>query len=606
MAPRWAVYSIAGFLLLRTATAAIPQQSIPLVDCMPALPSPWVLPDYLALSRSSTAIIFDATSNPAPYMPLLWWDDAHHNVNQTTFGIPSYVGGATGGSANHEAIAGMGAVLSAALTGTNMTCHTGPGFTCVDFERMLLNYFDVKNGVWVNVAAAGPNAEFWYQVWSSTLPILISHATGTQTLVSQTVDAALTWAAIAATLGTNFNWSGIKFDPPAAPAPFTNGNFIQPAAAAGLAFVFYTARVLAGEDSPAGALLLGAATQCLEALFALPYDPFWEVLLPFGAYTAARMNAEQGTTYDVSRLVAWVLQDDATPPRYPYRYGWGAVCGAWGDAAGGHPPVDVSGLIGSVTDRDGYAFAMDTFVAVGAMLPLARYDASLARALAKWASHAVNSAAYFFPGQAPGGESDREWLAYAAPNSTALAYEGLRRWGFNKTDGNITGPYATGDPKWAQQPLPTNLAIYGGAYVGLLGAVVVQDTGVADIIRFNVSAVDWHAGTAFPSSLLYNPRSTTVNISLTLPQGGCRFASDGGADGACHVYDAVRQAFLACRIAAPSVAVDLAADSASVLVAIPAKSQLVLQGDRLTARYNNNASEWVVVDWHVAVLPTLC
>jgi len=118
-----------------------------------------------------------------------------------------------------------------------------------------------------------------------------------------------------------------------------------------------------------------------------------QVLLPHGAATAARMNAElrgspESTAWDVGLLLGWVLQDDETPARAPFRWGWGTICDTWGG-------VDVHGLIGAVTDRGGYAFGMETDAALAGMLPVARYNASYARALGKWAANAVNAARLF-------------------------------------------------------------------------------------------------------------------------------------------------------------------------------------------------------------------
>ena len=43
-------------------------------------------------------------------------------------------------------------------------------------------------------------------------------------------------------------------------------------------------------------------------------NPDYEVLTPFGAYTAARMNAEHGRNYDVQKLVNWVFSRSNARP----------------------------------------------------------------------------------------------------------------------------------------------------------------------------------------------------------------------------------------------------------------------------------------------------
>jgi hypothetical protein len=78
-------------------------------------------------------------------------------------------------------------------------------------------------------------------------------------------------------------------------------------------------------------------------------NPNYEILLSYGAYTAARMNAEQGTTYDVEKLVNWVFEPSST-----VRSGWGCIVGSWNG-------YQVNGLMGSTTDGGGYAFSFPTF-----------------------------------------------------------------------------------------------------------------------------------------------------------------------------------------------------------------------------------------------------
>ena len=50
---------------------------------------------------------------------------------------------------------------------------------------------------------------------------------------------------------------------------------------------------------------LTAADWAIRALDERPDEqsPLYEVLLPYGALAAARMNAERGTNYDVAKLV---------------------------------------------------------------------------------------------------------------------------------------------------------------------------------------------------------------------------------------------------------------------------------------------------------------
>ena len=144
-------------------------------------------------------------------------------------------------------------------------------------------------------------------------------------------------------------------------------------------------------------------------------NPFYEMLLPYGAYLAARMNAEQGQDYDVAKIVNWVFDGDSE-----CRPGWGVVAERWGD-------YDVDGLVGSLTDGRGYAFSMNGFEQAGALIPLVRYDKRFAHDIGKWALNLANaSRLYYANGLDPAHQSSWDWARQYDPNF-ALTYEGLRK-----------------------------------------------------------------------------------------------------------------------------------------------------------------------------------
>jgi hypothetical protein len=567
----------------RPSAGVLPQVPLPLVEDFPRVPSPWSPVDWRTLSADALSVIFDATRR-GPYLPLLWWDDTHHNVNSTTFGIPSYVGGATGAGAPHESIAGAAAVLSVAHDAArNVSCLSGGGFTCVDVERMLLNYRDSSSGIWTD--SFQPNMSLWYGAWVSALPVFVAGASGSAALLPALRSAAHAWLRVEAALGApdalSFNVSSVSFSPDGTPhgVPGDSKQYPLPVAAAGVAWLLYATRAALGEadiDAPA---LLAGSQQALDYLFSLPYDSYWEVLMPLGALVSARMNAERGTAYDTAKLLNFILQD-SLPSHYPYRWGWGTMSDVWG--AG----VDVHGLTGSVSDRDGYAFAMDTFATLASLLPVARYEAQFARALGRYASCATNAARLFFPRfNAPAAQSDWPWVYAAGAGADALAYEGLRKWGFNASSGNITGPYATGDGK-AQDGLPTNIAIYGAAYVGLMAALVVPLPGAPPgVAAFNISATDAFHRAVAPTTLVYNGGAVAATVALPLPAGA----------GACDVYDAVTQLVVARAARPPAVALVVAPDTAAVFVAYRSGANLT----------HDEAHRWlladgVVIDWQLA------
>jgi hypothetical protein len=99
------------------------------------------------------------------------------------------------------------------------------------------------------------------------------------------------------------------------------------------------------------------------------------------------------------------------------RGGWGVVLGNWGG-------YDVDGLLGSIDNRGGYAFAMNTFTQAGALVPLVRYDTRFARAIGKWMLNLANAARLFYPPELPAcHQSCAEWRG---DPEGVIAYEGLR------------------------------------------------------------------------------------------------------------------------------------------------------------------------------------
>ena len=66
---------------------------------------------------------------------------------------------------------------------------------------------------------------------------------------------------------------------------------------------------------------LTAADWCLRSLEERPLNksPLYEVLLPYGALAAARMNAELGRHYDVAKLTQACFDPHGRPQARP---GW--------------------------------------------------------------------------------------------------------------------------------------------------------------------------------------------------------------------------------------------------------------------------------------------
>ena len=100
--------------------------------------------------------------------------------------------------------------------------------------------------------------------------------------------------------------------------PFT-GNWREPDAAAAVAWLEYIAWLKWGDPK-----YLNAADWCLQYLDKITLNPYYEVLLPYGAYLAARMNAELNRNFDIDKIINWCFDPSDR------RLGWGVIAENWG------------------------------------------------------------------------------------------------------------------------------------------------------------------------------------------------------------------------------------------------------------------------------------
>ena len=110
----------------------------------------------------------------------------------------------------------------------------------------------------------------------------------------------------------NFNYAGFNY---VTQTPITDTSETQPDGAGGAAYEQYVAYIHTGNATD-----LSDAERCMNALQSTPanQNPLYETILPFGALAAARMNAEQGTDYDVAKIRQLVL---SPPPASSGRAG---------------------------------------------------------------------------------------------------------------------------------------------------------------------------------------------------------------------------------------------------------------------------------------------
>ncbi len=384
--------------------------AIPSVAKMPDLPQPFVLRDWKQVAGDFDGIVFDE-SRRGPYLPLIWRDTRRKVNDVDGFAIPAYVGDARQNprSQVYEGITSLAAVLGATLTGIDKSDQHGRNYV-----SMLPIHYHQRDGIGLYLNHPDTRGDsYWYDLLPSLLFYHVySHYPQTPGFREQLVSTADVWRDVSIRLGASektlpvFDNTGFDF---IGKKPVQRG-WKEPDAAAGIACLEYLAYRVTRDEK-----YLDAAEWSFRWLQERKDNPFYECLLPYGAYAAARSNAERGTEYDTAKLIEWVLAGDN--PRK-----WGAILERW-------DKTDAFGLIGSVYPEYEYAFAMNSFQAVGVMAPIARYEQQYARDLAKWILNVAVNGRHFYPNAWPSGKQSSYAWASKHDSTFSIPYEGLRKQG---------------------------------------------------------------------------------------------------------------------------------------------------------------------------------
>lgn len=485
-------------------TTPVEQVKIDRIALMPDQPEPYKMIDWYEKAHNFDQYVFNRDLK-GEYMPFVWLDSSRRNIPQTTFGLFTVVGdvrqGKKGNREFHEALNSMGAVLGAGLVGIDKTNQDG-----LNYVKMLQNYFNSDNG-WnimmnntcpdVAMLGGGYGRDWWYDVFPNVLYYAICDlypgVSGADSL--QRVIAEQFYKADSVLQG-NYDYSYFDYSQMKG---MRNHIPFQQDAAAGHAYVLYCAYKKFGDER-----YLRGAKSSLEALLNQKESRFYEVLMPFGAYVAARLNAEHGTRYDVKKLIDWTFdgcQSDSG------RKGWGVIAERWGE-------YDVHGLQGSITDGGGYAFLMNSFVMAWPLVPLVKYDKRFAVAIGKWMLNAANAARLCYPYEI---DDAHQWLSEKKEISkNVIAYEGIRKFDdYGKETLKGVSPVAIGDgPKWVEgQPDVSMFSLYSSAQVGIFGSII-QKTNVEKILRLDCNATDFYRNGNHPVYLYYNPYDEAKDIQF--------------------------------------------------------------------------------------------
>lgn len=538
----------------------VSQVPISRVDAMQNLPKPYKILDWHQKALDFDAYVFDFDSE-LPGGTCIWLDFNERNYPQTTFGLYTAMKDARQGPDRnngefHESLNSLHCLLSAGLNGIDKTNQDG-----YNYVKMAQNYFNHDTG-WnimmnntcpeVALLGGGYGRDWWYDVFPNILYYAVCELfPGVENSDYIQRSIAEQFCKADSTLAGNYNFSYFDYGKMEGRV---NHIPLQQDAAGGHAWVLYAAYQKFGDQR-----YLEHAKSAMDALESQTESRFYEILLPMGIYTAARLNAEHGCNYDLAKMFDWVFDGCKAKDG---RYGWGITCGRWGR-------YDISGLQGSLTDGNGFAFLMNSIDVAWPFVPLVKYQPQYARAIGKWMLNNTNSCRLFFPDQIP--DKNQCLPGMQDYTNSIIAYEGLRYEDRCDSQGRKRNvhPVAIGDgPLWYEtNPKESMFSIYSTSAVGILGAIV-KTTDVKGILKLDCNATDFYSDKQFPEYLFYNPykRAKTVTYKAT---SGCK-----------DLFDIVSRTYLAKNVKG-AAAIKIPADSAVLVVELPAESEIILKNDKL-------------------------
>lgn len=432
-----------------------------------------------------------------------------------------------------EGVATLPAVLGSSLMGKDMT-----NFNNKNWVKMIeTHYSKTTNGkgfISNNPSKLDSTDSFWYDLYPTILFSQIASLYPKQTSIQEKMkDVDNSWLDALKILDNNWDHQGFSFKD----MNVVGSDHLEPDAAIGVAYIEYMAYAKSGD-----AKYLNAATKCMTQANSFKFNPLYEVVGSYGPYVAARMNAETGTSYPVSKFLNWVFSTSSDR-----RSGWGSITGKWGD-------YDANGLLGSTTDTGGYAFAMNTFVTAGQIAPVARYAPEYSRSIGKYILQVANNANLFYPDGLPSNMQNNNYDLAKKDKFNFVAYEGVR----NKGE---TVPYATGDAA-------DYFGVYSSTPVGLFSSII-KKTNVPEILQIDLLKTDFsHDSDAYPTYLYYNPLKETKQVKIQV------------GNKAKDLYDAVTKTFIATGVTGDAT-FNLGADKAAQIVVVPSNGRVTISGNKI-------------------------
>lgn len=537
---------------------SISQLHLSRIDTMPNLPKPFKIMDFKNLAKGFDSLVYDETQT-GNYWPLIWKDDSRKNFDQETFGIYTAMGDLRQGEEHndgifHESLATIGSVFGASLVGIDKSNQNGKNYV-----TMLKNYFNsdtnwniVMNNTCPEVALLGGGyaRDWWYDVYPNVLFYGVANFYPEEKDYSEIMrSVADKFYEADSILAGNYAHSFFDY---ATLTPKDNWICKQEDVAAGHAYVLYSAYKKFHDPK-----YLKSAKTSLEALLAQTDNRFYEILMPFGAYVAARLNAEEGTNYDYNKILEWTF--NGTPE---CREGWGVLVGNWNG-------YDISGIVGSTVDHGGFGFLMNTYDTMWPLVPMVRYDQRYANMIGKWMLNASNALKLFYPYEMP---EDHQTIPEQKQHTKGvIAYEGLIKEAHFEQYEHLEAPIAIGDgPHWVKgNPDVSQFSVYGSGHVGIAGAIISK-TIVENILQLDLLATDFYRRDAFPSYLYYNPNNEIKSVKIEV---GIEEVK---------IYDAIKRAFIAKNVI-NSFNFNIDKEHSALLVIVPQNAVITVKNGKLYA-----------------------
>lgn len=516
------------FLLIlgEFSTAQVAQINVPRIDRMPDLPSPFKIKDWAKVARQYDSLVYDFNRS-GQYLPLSYSIAAGTNYpNRPFFGLHTYVG--TNSPLGNEAINVLPSLVGATLAGIDKSNQFGRNFVL-----MSQDFFNRKNGenLYLNGNFSTSGNDWWYDLMPNVFfyqlydlyPGIGGDAENQfLTIADRFLESVRTLGGDATPWQkANMNYRAFKFKTQE-PNP---GGVKEPEAAGAYAWLLYNAWTKTGNQK-----YLQGAEWSMEFLNGLTANPSYELMLPYGTYTAARMNAEIGTTYDIEKMLNWSFNRGALR-------GWATIVGNWNG-------YEMSGLVGEANDGgNDYAFQLNGVQQAAALIPMLRYDKRFANAIGKWMLHLVNNTRWYYPDELPANLQDSKTWSDIYDTDKVMAYEAIHEVWQGKS------PLATGDAikgGWAA----TNLSLYSTSSIGYLGGLL-RLTDSPTVLAYDMLRTDFYHASAYPTYLLYNPENSPRSVRFEI-----------GAE-THDIYDAISEKFIARSV------------SGNTLITIPAQSAVI-------------------------------